>query len=403
MQADTTFVIAASYEAKAHGVKTGTMVRDAKRLCRGIALVEANHAHYVKFHHDVIAAVDTVLPVHAVHSIDEFSCRLLGEEKRREKAEELGRAMKRAIIARCGECIRSSVGISTSRWMSKIAADMQKPDGLTIVDDHELPARLFALQLQDLPGIGPRMHKRLLAQGVTSVEQLASFGRNKMVNLWGSTWGEFVWRGMRGEDVHEPATKRSSFGHQHVLPPQRRTEEGARAIVAKLLAKAASRLRHGGYCTRRVVLSIRYLDREFPREVRLGDDGATKPRKSWNGELPIPETDDTLTLMREVLRLWAGRPVGTPLRVGVALVDVIPRGFATGTLFEEARKRGGLGAVMDRINSRLGRNSVYFAAMHSAKDSAPTRIAFNHIPDREMPEIRDELEEKEGEAGSGRG
>ena len=81
MLTDTTVCLAASYEAKALGIKTGTTVRDARNLCPEIIFVEARHQLYVEYHHRIIAAVESVLPVSAVLSIDEMACRLIGRER----------------------------------------------------------------------------------------------------------------------------------------------------------------------------------------------------------------------------------------------------------------------------------------------------------------------------------
>ncbi|NUM78422.1 DNA polymerase, partial [candidate division KSB1 bacterium] len=88
---DSTCCIAASYEAKAFGVKTGTIVRDAKKLCPKIQLVEARHRVYVEYHHKIVQAVESCLPVAAVLSIDEMACRLIGRERELEKALAFGR------------------------------------------------------------------------------------------------------------------------------------------------------------------------------------------------------------------------------------------------------------------------------------------------------------------------
>ncbi|MDE3199587.1 MAG: DNA polymerase, partial [Acidobacteriota bacterium] len=113
MLADTTVCIAASYEAKAYGVKTGTVVADARRLCPGIEFVEARHEIYVEYHHRVIEAVESCLPVSAVLSIDEMACRLLGRERPLLAALELGRLVKARIRERAGSQLRSSVGLAT--------------------------------------------------------------------------------------------------------------------------------------------------------------------------------------------------------------------------------------------------------------------------------------------------
>src|SRR5665213_3948155 len=97
MLADTTCCIAASYEAKAFGVRTGTIVADAKRMCPDILLVEARHEIYVAYHHRVVEAVESCLPVTAVCSIDEMACRLMVRERPLRAALDLGMRVKRTI------------------------------------------------------------------------------------------------------------------------------------------------------------------------------------------------------------------------------------------------------------------------------------------------------------------
>src|ERR1035438_7216933 len=94
MMADTTCCIAASYEAKAFGVRTGTIVADAKRMCPEIVLVEGRHEIYTEYHHRVVEAVESCVPVTAVCSIDEMACRLIGRERPLLNAINLGLRVK---------------------------------------------------------------------------------------------------------------------------------------------------------------------------------------------------------------------------------------------------------------------------------------------------------------------
>src|ERR1035441_7333273 len=130
MMADTTCCIAASYEAKAFGVKTRTIVADAKRMCPGLVLVEARHELYVQYHHRIVEAVESCLPVSAVLSIDEMACRLMGRERPLLAALALGRQVKARILERGGPMIRRSVGLATNPYLAKVGSDMEKPDGL---------------------------------------------------------------------------------------------------------------------------------------------------------------------------------------------------------------------------------------------------------------------------------
>src|ERR1700677_232168 len=119
MMADTTVCIAASYEAKAFGVRTGTIVADAKRMCPEIVLVEGRHEIYTEYHHRVVEAVESCVPVTSVCSIDEMACRLIGRERPLLNAIDLGMRVKRTIRERVGECLRSSVGLATNRYLAK--------------------------------------------------------------------------------------------------------------------------------------------------------------------------------------------------------------------------------------------------------------------------------------------
>ena len=180
MMAETTCCIAASYEAKAFGVKTGTNVADARRLCPGIQFVEARHELYVEFHHRIVEAVESCIPVTGVYSIDEMGCRLIGRERPLMVAMELGRQIKARIKDKVGDTLRCSVGIATNRYLAKIATDMDKPDGLVALTPDILTAALKRLELRDLPGIGPRMEKRLHLAGIRTMDHLLSLSAEQM-------------------------------------------------------------------------------------------------------------------------------------------------------------------------------------------------------------------------------
>ena len=172
MMADTTCCIAASYEAKAFGVRTGTLVADAKRMCPELVLVEARHELYIEYHHRIVEAVESCLPVTAVLSIDEMACRLMGRERPLLAAMELGRKVKARILEQVGPMLRSSVGLATNRYLAKVASDMEKPDGLVALPLDILPEALRQLTLRDLPGIGAKTEKRLNEKGIHTMDEL---------------------------------------------------------------------------------------------------------------------------------------------------------------------------------------------------------------------------------------
>jgi DNA polymerase-4 len=368
MMADTTVCIAASVEAKTFGVKTGTKVGDAKKLCPGIELVLARHELYIDFHHRAVAAVDTVVPVREVLSIDEMDCELTGRWREPQRALGLARKVKEALRESIGECMRTSIGIGPNTFIAKTASDMMKPDGLVLIEKHELPQRLFALRLRDLSGIGKQMEKRLLGQGIRTVEDLCRRNRDEMRAAWGGLGGEVMHDRLRGETVAARDSATHSISHSSVLAPDKRNAVDAYAILDRLVQKAATRLRKSGHYASRLSVGIRYLD-----------------GSRWDADMRLVDTQDTVTFLHAMEKLWAGRPKDrrTILQVGMACSDLVTEAGHTGSLFASESKSKSLYETLDKLNARFGRQAVYFASAHKARDRGGLHIAFNHIPDPE--------------------
>jgi DNA polymerase-4 len=379
--ADTTCCIAASYEAKKYGVRTGTQVGEEKRLCPGIVLVEARHEVYVDYHHRVVEAVESCLPVTSVMSIDEMACRLLGREQPLLAALELAREVKAAVRRKAGATLRCSVGMATNRYLSKVASDMEKPDGLVALTPDLLHDALAALTPRDLPGVGERMEKRLQQGGIKTMSQLLALDRVQLYTAWGGIGGEKLWHWLRGEDFGDLELEHAkSIGHSHVLSPELRTPEGAYAVANKLLHKAAMRLRKGRLWAAHMTLTIRFA---------VGSAAAkSSEQQPWTQSCPLLECQDNQTLVEGLQRLWSQSPAAQgqkkPFFVGVSLGNLVPDHLHTLSLFsglEEEGKRTRLSTTMDQVNYKYGTNTLCFASMLLAGAAAPTRIAFSSIPD----------------------
>jgi DNA polymerase IV len=384
--ADTTCCIAASYEAKGYGVRTGTQVGEAKRLCPGIIVVEARHELYVDYHHRVVEAVESCLPVTSVMSIDEMACRLLGREQPLLAALELAREVKAAVRRKAGATLCCSVGLATNRYLSKVASDMEKPDGLVALTPDLLPDALLALTPRDLPGVGARMEKRLQQAGIRTMEQLLALDRENLHTVWGGIGGEKLWHWLRGEDFGDPELEhQKSIGHSHVLPPELRTPEGAYAVANKLLHKAAMRLRKARLWASQMTLTIKFA---VPSSIASSKHSSGIHQQPWAQSCPLLECQDNQTLLEGLQRLWNQSPAGQgqkkPFFVGVTLGNLIPDHLHTLSLFsglEEEARRTRLSTTMDRVNYKYGTNMLCFASMLPAGTAAPTRIAFSSIPD----------------------
>jgi DNA polymerase IV len=386
MMADTTVCIAASYEAKAFGVKTGTQVGEAKRMCPDIILLEARHEIYVDYHRRIVDAVETCLPVTAVLSIDEMACRLMGRERPLLAAMELGRRVKARIRETVGETLRSSVGLATNRYLAKVASDMEKPDGLVALPRDILSEALRQLTLRDLPGIGPRTEIRLNEQGIKSMDDLLALDCEKAGQLWGSVWGERLWHWLKGEDFDMSETEHlKSISHQHVLAPEMRSPEQAWAVAHKLLHKAAMRLRAGGLWASGIGLVMGY---GVPESKASPAVGFGVPKKGWKAELKLSECQDNQTLIAALRRLWDSQPADKASAqryfIGVHLNGLVPDRLHSLNLFEgteDAQNRTRLLETMDALNNKYGMSTLAPATMLTAFKAAPTRIAFHSIPE----------------------
>lgn len=367
--AETTCCIAASYEAKAFGVKTGTRVSDARKMCPDIILVEARPSLYIEYHHKLIAVVESCTHVERTLSIDEMVCKLTGSQRQKENALALAQRIKQRIAKEIGPEIRCSIGIAPNTYLSKVASNMQKPDGCVVIEQHELPDRLFSLELRDLNGIGRKMEERLLKKGITSVQTLYALNRQQLRSAWGSIDGERMYDKLRGIEFPENKFDRSSLGHSHVLPPELRSREAALSVLHRLLQKACLRLRSYELLTSRIQIRVKFLN-----------------RLTWVAESDCSATDDTMQLTHALELLWKKYPPGkniTPYAVGISFTSLAEPSASVMDLFQSPQTptQSRLNSVLDKLNMRYGKNTVYFGGAHSALNYAPMRIAFNHIPD----------------------
>jgi DNA polymerase-4 len=367
MQTDSTCAIAASYEAKAFGIKTGTRVAEAKRLCPELVPVTANHKLYSVYHERILGAVDTCAPIEKVLSIDEMACRLTGRDSHIPAARELAHKMKRAIKERAGECLTCSIGLAPSIFLGKVASDIQKPDGLVVITKDNLPDVLLHLKLQDIYGIGPRMEARLNGAGIMTVADLWNASSLRLRQIWGGINGVLFHQMLHGADLQPPSSPFArSLGHQHVLEPELRTADGARQFSQHLLGKAAERLRHRDYYCRRLGLHLRWL----------GDLGG------WWNETSFQETRNTGFLLARLDEVWQSVPRYKPLSVGVTLLGLVPAIHHQPDLFTDNTRHDQLSPIVDRINRRYGRNTIGFGQVSGQVRKFNGHTAFQRVPEK---------------------
>jgi DNA polymerase-4 len=367
MLADSTCLIAASYEAKAFGVKTLTNVGEAKKAIPDIQLVVARHELYIDFHHKAVAAVDEIAPVRKVLSIDEMVCDLPAGYKTVKRACELAGDIKKNLAAKVGEYLKVSIGLAPNTFLAKLASNMQKPDGLVVLEEHDVPGKILHLPLRALNGIGHNMEVRLNEHRIMTMADLYRQTSAQLRTVWGGVGGERFYAKLRGQEVEEIQNEMGSIGHSHVLAPELRNTADASAVLHRLTQKAAMRLRKAQHYAARMQVKVKFIN-----------------APSWQRETRLLDTQDTLDLLRALESMWAGykpKRNATPLQVGLTLLDLTPEERQSQRLFVADDERKKLNATLDKLNAKYGKHAAYFGGAHRAIDHGKIAIAFNHIPD----------------------
>ena len=373
---DATCAIAASYEAKAYGIKTGTMIYEAKRLCPKLICVKANHENYVDYHHKILTEIEKYIPIEIVASIDEVACRLMGKQCQENEVRQLAKNIKQGLQKKIGKYIRCSIGIAPNRFLAKTASNLEKPDGLQVLYTQDVPERIKHFKLSDLTGIGRAMEYRLQRSGILSIEELYKISPKHMRKLWDSVQGERFWYMLRGVEIPIDTTQRRTIGHSHVLEPKFRQVDLAQQVMSRLLLKAASRLRRLQYYANNLSISFR-----------------TENGLKMQGTKKFYRACDNITLLNEGTKIWNDlikkNQIRSVKKISVTLfnlkkkAELQPNLFATIHQQHLTEKFESLSEAMDTINSRFGRDSIALGNIPNQIQSfSGTRIAFTRIPDK---------------------
>jgi len=370
---DSTCAIAASYEAKRFGIKTGTKIYEAKKLCPELICVPCRHSLYVEYHKRIFAEINKLLYIDHVRSIDEGAGRLTGKYQEEDAAIYLAQAIKQAIKQNVGDYITCSIGIAPSMYIAKIAAEMHKPDGLSIIKAEDIPTKLFTLSLRDIPGIGYRMLKRLHASNIDTVEKLYGCSSGQLQTIWGSVYGKKCWYLIRGYELSEYAVKNRVISHSRILAPEiRNNVRAARDVAAELVMKAAKRIREKELYSTSIGLYLR-----------------TTNRLVYKSYAKISASNDNSTILKQLLIVWdrltAQHKVDRLHQVAVSLSGLIekPRQLTFDDLASINKNRG-LSGAMDIINTKYARTIISLGMPPTAKEEP---IAFGHIPGANAKEV----------------
>ena len=260
-------VLAASYEAKAYGVRTAMGGRQARRLCPHAVVVRPRFSEYVAASKAVFEVFEDTTPLVEGISIDEAFLDVRGLERLKGPAPAIAAQLRRDVLARVGLPI--TVGVARTKFLAKVASGVAKPDGLLVVPaDGELDF-LHPLPVERLWGVGPVTSAKLRGRGFRTVGDVAELGRGALVAMLGRGAGSHLHALAHNYDPRPVRTgrRRGSIGSQCALGRRSsRTPEEVDAILLSLVDRVTRRMRRAGRIGRTVVLRLRFDD--FTRATR---------------------------------------------------------------------------------------------------------------------------------------
>ncbi len=356
-------VAAASYEARAFGVRSAMPVRTAARLCPEGIFVPGDRERYEEASGRVMALFAERTPLVQPISLDEAFLDVTATEHLFGGAEAMARELRRAVRAQCGLVL--SVGVATNKLCAKIGSDLRKPDGLVVVPPGEEAAFLAPLALERLWGVGPKTRDVLAGWGLRTIGDLAAADATLLEARLGEH-GRAIWERANGidDDPVEPELAPKSVGHELTFDRDTLDPGVVESTLLRLAEGVGRRLRDQSLRGRTITLKLRVAPFE------------TRTRQQT---LPAP-TDDDLVIYeraRALLRAALGEDRTNGRSSPVRLIGVSVSGLQLGEqlgLFDHARTSR-LNAALDAVRARFGDDALDRA---SARESTQRRRFSGH-------------------------
>jgi DNA polymerase IV len=339
-------VLAASYEAKAFGIRTAMGGGQARRLCPQAIVVPPRMSAYTEASKAVFAVFHDTAPFVEGLSIDEAFLDVRGMQRIAGSPVEIAVGLRRAVLERVGLAI--TVGVARTKFLAKVASSVAKPDGLLVVEPGRELEFLHPLPVERLWGVGTVTARKLHACGLMTVGDVARLDEHALVTLLGRASGRQLHALAHNRDARpvETRRRRRSIGAQRALGRSPKTLAEIDAALVGLVDRVTRRMRAAGRVGRTVVLRLRFAD--FTRATR----SHTLPQA-------IAETQAILTAARELLA------AATPLieRQGITLVGIAVTNLEDDDAVQLALpldnwSGGALDVALDEVRSRYGSTAV---------------------------------------------
>jgi len=356
---DSGCIIAASIEAKRQGVKI-CRINEAKKTIPSMTILEARPALYMLYHKEIRKTIEKFTPYYQAMSIDEFAIHLTPLDQNYNNSIALAQKIKKTIKSDVGDYLNCSVGISSSKFLAKMAAGSQKPDGLVVLNLNQLENFYANLNLTELTGVNFKTEAKLNFVGIKSPLDFYNCNLSYLSETLKHAGKNWYYR-LRGYEIDNFVSQTKTMGHSHVLEPELRTRAAAISVLSKLVFKTGYRLRKENFLAGGVYLSIGFLNgQHFGRSVKTADFFSDNTTFWQQVELILKKC------------FWPGKPI----HLAVGAFNLKKNKGEQISIFAEIEKRKRLAIALDQLNDEFGAETVFPASMFQAGDSAPDRIPF---------------------------
>ena len=250
-------VATASYEARKFGVHSAMPLRTAHKLCPGAVFLAVDYQEYSRVSRNFKAILRRFSPIVQDVGIDEA---YLDASAVVLPAEALARDIKCSIREETG--LTCSIGVAHNKRLAKIASDFNKPDGLTVIGEGDLQAKIWPLAVRKVPGIGPKSEERLKQLGINTIGDLAAMGLDRLLERFGQSYGEFLHQAAHGIDERPLITEWEPKSRSRETTFQRDTSDwqAVAKVLARLSREVAEELREEGYRGRTIGIKLRFAN-----------------------------------------------------------------------------------------------------------------------------------------------
>jgi DNA polymerase-4 len=362
----TTFscIIAASYEAKALGVKVGMRSDEALRLAPGMVIVETDPPKYHYVYQRLMAIMRSYSPDVTMKSIDEGVIDFHGTRQHlnARPLADIGMEIKQRLKDDVGCWMKCNIGIAPNRFLAKQAASLHKPDGLDIINHANLRSTLSGLNLTDLSGIAERNQARLNAAGIYTPLQFLDASSETLHRLvFHSVCGDDWYQKLRGWEVDDHESQVRSVGRQYVLEDSHLSQEAVNARLAYLCESTGVRLRSKDLCARGILVYARYSSGDY-----------------WYNRKMFKTTFySNAEIYRRAILVFNRRPVDSEVKeIGVTCYGLEPSLNNQMSLLDEVNKERWLSNTIDSINQQYGEFTLTFASSFSSRSIVKQKIPF---------------------------